>query len=263
MQRSSYSPMQGPPGPLGPPGPPGSTVSVGDTHTMPPGGQAFVANNGSLEHAVLEFYIPTGETGPKGDKGEQGIKGDAGDIGPQGLQGPKGDPGDAGPQGLQGIQGPQGVQGPKGDTGDAGPSGLLSASLPLVYDSINKSISINSPTYTPSTPNRALNVVFTPSATKAVWVCYSISITAVASLSSNQVGTVQLLSDNLANPTTVRDIVSSGINLTLGISVGFTVSQTASLKYLVPPGHKVRLVSSTTGNPTISIVSQVEEEITP
>lgn len=144
---------QGEPGPQGPQGEPGPQGPQGDT-----GPQG-----------------PQGDPGPKGDTGDQGpqgLQGDPGPEGPQGLQGdegPKGDQGDQGPQGLQGIQGdkgdkgdtgatgpigpqgPQGVQGEKGDTGATGPqgpkgdtgdTGVVSATAPLAYDGLTKTVSV-------------------------------------------------------------------------------------------------------------------------
>lgn len=92
-----------------------ATVTVGSTTTLEPGSPAYVTNTGTLQNAVLNFGIPTGEAGPVGPQGPQG---------PQGATGPQGLQGATGPQGPQGIQGPQGPVGPQGETGATGPQGI-------------------------------------------------------------------------------------------------------------------------------------------
>ena len=104
--------------PCCPPTPPrptcNATVTVGSTTTLQPGSPAYVTNTGTLQNAILNFGIPTGETGPAGPQGPQGP---IGATGPQGLQGA------TGPQGPQGVQGPQGLQGEVGAAGPQGPAG--------------------------------------------------------------------------------------------------------------------------------------------
>lgn len=48
---------------------PAGTVTVGDTTTLDPGESASVINTGTLQQAILEFFIPKGD---KGDIGETG-----------------------------------------------------------------------------------------------------------------------------------------------------------------------------------------------
>ena len=69
----------------------------------------------------------------KGSQGIQGTTGATGATGPRGPQGVKGDTGATGPQGPRGATGAAGPQ---------GPSGVVSAITPLVYDSMNKRLSM-------------------------------------------------------------------------------------------------------------------------
>lgn len=112
------------------------------------------------------------------------------------------------------------------------------------------------PTITASTPSRSLNANFQPSATKATWVSYSISISCAMTLGGGQTSTVELRSDTSATPTTVRATAANGNSGTLIVGVAITNAQTLPLSHLVPAGHNVRLVSS--GSCTVSLVSQTE-----
>lgn len=71
----------GPTGPTGPQGP--STITVGNTTTLPSDAKASVINNGTLNNAILDFSIPKGEKGPTGPTGPQGPKGEQGEQGPE------------------------------------------------------------------------------------------------------------------------------------------------------------------------------------
>lgn len=66
-------------------------LEIGETITGEAGTEAVVTNSGSPSHAVLNFTIPTGETGPQGPVGPQG---------PQGIQGEKGSDGKTGSSGV-------------------------------------------------------------------------------------------------------------------------------------------------------------------
>ena len=115
-------------------GPPGEAATV-EIGTVTKGDAASVTNVGDETHAIFDFVLPRGDTGPQGPQGEkgepgdtgpQGPQGERGETGPQGPQGEKGEPGDTGPQGPQGERGetgPQGPQGEKGEPGDTGPQG--------------------------------------------------------------------------------------------------------------------------------------------
>ncbi len=139
-------------------GPPGEAATV-EIGTVMKGDTASVTNVGNGTHAVLDFVLPKGDTGPQGPKGDTGngfkimgyytsaaelqaavlspAVGDAYGIGVSDpydiyiwggsswvdngpIQGPAGP---QGPKGDTGDTGPQGPQGEKGDTGDTGPQG--------------------------------------------------------------------------------------------------------------------------------------------
>lgn len=48
---------------------PAGTVQVGAVTTLAPGEQARIVNTGTLQQAVLEFFLPKGDKGDKGDTG--------------------------------------------------------------------------------------------------------------------------------------------------------------------------------------------------
>ena len=109
-------------------GPPGEAATV-EIGTVTKGDAASVTNVGDETHAIFDFVLPRGDTGPQGPQGEkgepgdtgpQGPQGERGETGPQGPQGEKGEPGDTGPQGPQGERGETGPQGPQGEKGEPG-----------------------------------------------------------------------------------------------------------------------------------------------
>ena len=82
-------------------GPPGEAATV-EIGTVTKGDAASVTNVGDETHAIFDFVLPRGDTGPRGPQGE------------------KGEPGNTGPQGPQGERGETGPQGEKGEKGDPG-----------------------------------------------------------------------------------------------------------------------------------------------
>ena len=112
-------------------GPPGEAATV-EIGTVTKGDAASVTNVGDETHAIFDFVLPRGDTGPQGPQGErgepggtgpQGPQGERGETGPQGPQGEKGEPGNTGPQGPQGERGETGPQGPRGEKGEPGNTG--------------------------------------------------------------------------------------------------------------------------------------------
>lgn len=110
-------------------------------------------------------------------------------------------------------------------------------------------------TLTPSTPTRSLNTPFTPSTTNNVMVFYTIRIACTSTILASQTGSVELMSDSSATPTTARSKVSNTLS---GVAASNTSEQVIS--YFVPAGHSVSLVSS--GSATISITDQSEVLVT-
>jgi hypothetical protein len=170
---------------------------------------------------------------------------DPGPTGPAGITGPQGEQGLTGPQGSTGLIGPTG---PTGVTGTAGSTGIAGATGATGAD--------GTMSVTLTTPSRALNSTFTPHATRPTLCMYTIEITAVASLTSGDAGTVELRSDTNSPPTTVRSSCKSDYNITLGLSIGWTHVGRYELTYICPANHNVRLVSS--GTATMTIVNQTE-----
>lgn len=151
-------------------------------------------------------------------------------------------------------------------TGNAGTATALQTARLINGVSFDGTADISVPagslTVTPSTPTRTLGTAFQPSTTKPVLCIYSIQIACTASLTGGQAGQVQLLSDASNPPTTVRATIAN--QNTSALTIGLTVvnNQTATLPYLVPVGHYVKLVSTnTTGTPTYTMVSQTEEAL--
>lgn len=114
----------------------------------------------------------------------------------------------------------------------------------------------------PTVPARTLNTVFTPHAAKPVLCIYSITLSVTNPLLAGaSTATVTLMSDNAATPTTERGRVASTSSVALAVTIALTQSRTMQLAYLCPPGHKVRLVSATSGTASCAIVSQSEVTI--
>lgn len=120
----------GPTGPMGPAGP--ATIEIGTVTTGLPDTDAVVENRGTSTSAILDFIIPSGETGPTGPIGPQGVQGMQG---VQGEQGEKGEIGPTGPEGPAGPPGEKGAPGPQGPQGETGPSGT-SVTILGSYDTI-------------------------------------------------------------------------------------------------------------------------------
>lgn len=110
-----------------------------------------------------------------------------------------------------------------------------------------------------SSPGRSFNSTFTPSATKATLVCYTVEIACTANLVGGQAGRVRLLSDTSTPPTTERCQVYNENSVSLALAITAINKQRATLWHFVPPGHKVYLESTqVTGTPTITLVTQTE-----
>lgn len=175
--------------------------------------------------------------------------------------------------GLQGAVGPQGPAGPAGPGGgittvrDEGADVITIGATALNFVGAGVAATnagsgvanITVPAFTlesVSTPTRALNTNFTPHASKPTWVSYTIQISASTGvLGAAGGGTCELRSDAAATPLTSR---ASARNETSGL-VNNTQITRHQLTYLVPPGHNVRLNTTTVGTATISIIEQVEE----
>lgn len=115
---------------------------------------------------------------------------------------------------------------------------------------------------TPSTSTRAIGTAFQPSATKATLCSYSVKTQVTNPLIAGaSTATVTLLSDANNPPTTERGRVAAESSVGVAVAIAITTSNTAPLTYIVPAGHYVRLVSTTTGTATTSIISQVEEAL--
>lgn len=129
------------------------------------------------------------------------------------------------------------------------------AALQAAVTALNAGLS---PTVT--TPTRALGTAFRPSATRPALVAYAARITTTLSLTAGAIGRVELVSDAVNPPTTVRARMGGGNSGAL--VVGLSVSDIAegTMAYLVPAGHYVLLRSvAESGSPTFALTSQVEE----
>jgi hypothetical protein len=110
--------------------------------------------------------------------------------------------------------------------------------------------------FSDSTPTRALNANFTPSATRPVLCSYSGVWTGSLSLTGSQVGVIELRSDSAATPTTKRMDAQPQMSLGVAVALGSTIGIPWLLSYLCPANHPVRLVTSGAG--TFALTSQVE-----
>lgn len=110
-------------------------------------------------------------------------------------------------------------------------------------------------TAVPTTPARALDTVFTPSAARPALVVYSLRVSLPGSLTTAQTGRVELRSDANNPPATVR----AQMRMSKGGGIDATVSTDESITYLVPAGHRVLLATVTeSGTPAFSLTSQTE-----
>lgn len=192
-----------------------------------------------------------GAQGAAGKNGTDGVPGAQGPVGSQGPVGPAGPIGATGPAGQTGPVGPAGATGPAGPTGAAGATGPTGATGPAGPASV-----------TPSASTRALNTAFQPSTTKPTLVSYSIKTQVTnPALAGTSTATVALMSDASNPPTTERGRVEATSGVGVSVTLALTTSNTATLSYIVPANHWVRLASTTTGTGSVSIVSQVEETL--
>lgn len=215
----------GPTGPQGTTGTAGSaaTIAVGSVSPLSAGSSPTVTNAGTSAAAVFNFGIPAGTTGG---------------IGATGATGPTG------------STPPLGTATPLADgTASAGTSTNAARE-----DHVHPALTVAT-----STPTRSLNTTFTPSATRSVWISYSITVSVTNPLlSGSSTATVILVSDTAATPTTERARVSNSSSVALTVTVQITQPQIMQISYLCPAGHNVRLNSSTSGTASISITSQTE-----
>lgn len=149
-------------------------------------------------------------------------------------------------------------------TGNAGTATKLQTARTINGVSFDGSGNITIPTgissVTPSSPSRSLGSTFQPSATNPVLVNYAITSQVTNPLlAGSSSAMVQLFSDTNATSTTERCRVGAVSSVGVAVAIAITTSNTASLSYLVPPGHNVRLVSTVSGTATNTIVAQTEE----
>lgn len=201
---------------------------------------------------------PTGTTGPQGPQGVKGDKGDTGATGATGSTGTTGATGVAGSTGGKGDTGLTGATGAGGSTGPAGSIGPAGAQGPTGLTGPSGSIG----TVTPAVSTRALDTVFQPSTTKSVLASYSIALSVTNPLlAGSSSARVVLLSDASNPPTTERCRAEATSSVALAVAIAITTGNTYPLTYLVPPGHYVKLVSTSSGTATKSIASQTEETL--
>lgn len=178
---------------------------------------------------------PPGPTGPTGAAGPTGATGPAGPTGPAGADGAAGS---TGATGATGATGPTGAAGATGATGPAGPGSLVISQ---------------------STPALALNgsaVQFSTTADTEYSI--SVKIGTTLSLTGGAAGTVDLLCDATATPSTIVQTISSESTGTLTIGLNLVASNTMVMRWRVPAAGRCRLVTTNNaGTPTFTIVRQV------
>lgn len=231
-------------------------IAIGTVTTGAPGSNAAASIGGTVWAPRLNLTIPRGDTGATG----QGVAGPAGTNGTNGTNGSAatisigtvttGAAGSSATVTNAGTSGaavfnftiPRGTDGAAGATGATGPAGLG--------------------TVTPATPARALNTAFQISATKAAFACYSIALSVTNPLLiGTSTAQVQLLSDSATTPTTLRATAAIGSGVGVTVTLALTTTNTIPVCYMVPAGHYVRLVSSTSGTGSATIAAQTEETL--
>lgn len=115
-------------------------------------------------------------------------------------------------------------------------------------------------TVTPTVSARTLDTVFQPSTTNYVKGSYSVRTQVTNPLLAGiSTCTVTLFSDAANPPTIERCRVAASSSNNIAVAFGLTTYNTASLDYIVPPGHYVRMVSAVVGTGVATLVSQTEE----
>lgn len=137
------------------------------------------------------------------------------------------------------------------------PPGGVPITLPVAVNQLATRLSVVNPT----TPARTLNTNFTPNANRPVFACYTVQISCTLTVTGTCSSTVDLRSDVNATPVTVRGQAAVTVTLGVGVTVTQTNGVTQTLCYMVPTGHNVRLVTSSSGTATATLVQQVEEMI--
>lgn len=113
--------------------------------------------------------------------------------------------------------------------------------------------------FTPTTPTRALNTTFMPSATRPVLCMYSVQVNGTTTLLSGDDGVIELRSDTGSPPTTVRASMRNRVFQGLGVTVGTNTVVRAELVYLCPPGHNINLTTVVLlAAPIFTLVNQTE-----
>lgn len=116
--------------------------------------------------------------------------------------------------------------------------------------------------HTFANPSRSLDTAFQISATRDVGVNYSITIASSLSLTTGQLGSVELrYADDSAFTTNVVTLSTASNGNTGTLTIGLNTVQTAGavVSGIIPSGKYVKLVSvDTTGTPTQTIVRAQE-----
>lgn len=114
-----------------------------------------------------------------------------------------------------------------------------------------------------STPARTINgTPFQIHATKPVLLTYTFKCQVTNPLiAGNSTGTVRVLSDSATVPTIERGRVEAVSSVGVAVAIAITTSNTATITYLVPAGHYVKIEGTTSGTATNTFVAQAEEII--
>lgn len=113
-------------------------------------------------------------------------------------------------------------------------------------------------------PSRALNVDFTPDATRPMFVMYSVQLHTVLTAIGTSFAQAQLVADaGPGSPGTVRSTVRHQVALGVGITVNTQSDVIVPMYALIPAGWIVRLVSATGNGGTVTLVNQIESPLTP
>lgn len=108
-------------------------------------------------------------------------------------------------------------------------------------------------------PTRTLNSNFTPSTLRPVFGVYTVRIATSITLSGGAEGTVALLSDTAATPTTLICDARSGLTGTVIGGIAINNVQDVIVCGLIQPGYNARLTTTNnTGTPTFTLVRSVE-----
>lgn len=139
---------------------------------------------------------------------------------------------------------------------------MIDSDLTAMWPAINAAIAaavLAGTAFVLLTPARTLNTVFQPSATKKSFVVYVIEMICQATILSGGQSAMARIDTGPQNPPAPQNASIGNANeVSLAVAVGVKNTQRATLFAWVQPGDNVRIVTTSSGGPTITLVNSFE-----